>query len=91
MKMVLKLNSIKKRFKQRKSCRIYRYSEREKIQALNELKCFEKNHSLSHNASKNAKVLANKVLGRFQVRITGTYEERKQRLIDSIIQDIQKL
>ena len=85
--MVLKLNAMMN--KQRKSHFKHHYTEREKIQVLNELDCFEKNHFFSNNINKNIKVLSNKILGRFRVCSSGTYKERKQRLIDSIIKDMQ--
>ena len=41
------------------------------------------------SVNKKVKVLANKILGRFRICTSGTYEERKQGLIDSIIKDMQ--
>ena len=86
-KTVLKLNAMMN--KQLKSYFKHHYTEREKIQVLNELDYFKKNHFFSSNVNKNVKVLANKILGRFRICTSGTYEERKQGLIDSIIKDMQ--
>ena len=75
--------------KQRKRHFRRHYTEREKIQVLNELDYFEKNQFFSSNVNKDVKVLANRILGRFRMCTSGTYEERKQRLIDSIIRNMQ--
>ena len=63
-------------------------SEREKLQTLNELNHFEKYGCFSETISRRVRAYANKILGRFQVRVSGAYEERKQQLIDSIASDI---
>ena len=64
------------------------YDERERLQALNELKHYEKFGRFSESANPRAKMLARRIIYT-PIRSSVKYEEKKQRLINAIMRDIK--
>lgn len=64
------------------------YDEREQLQALNELKYYEKFGRSSESVNPRAKMLARRIIYT-PIRSSVTYEERQQRLINAIMRDIK--